>query len=74
MKKMYKKPEVESEDPAVAPVMQTTEDKRIKSLESKVSQLNEEVTQLRALIRSIGRDTRRQTADINNITTAIRNK
>lgn len=74
MKKMYtNKPTVVTENNQ--PVIQEQDDKkRIKTLEETVRRLSEQVTKLTAAQQLNSRQIRRQNTDINNVTTAIRNR
>ena len=49
-------------------------DKKIKMLDLKISRLAEEVSRIKTMVQLTSRQTRRQTTDITNLTTVVRNK
>ena len=58
----------------VEPPKQDTNEKRIKVLEAKVSRLVEELGRIRSMVQQSNRSVRRQTSDINNISTTLSNR
>jgi predicted nucleic acid-binding Zn-ribbon protein len=75
MKKMYaKKPTDHAEDKLDSATKNGTDEKQIKALEENVRRLNEQVAKLTAAQQLSSRQIRRQNTDINNVTTALRNK
>ena len=62
------------DDAKVEPPKQDTNEKRIKVLEAKVSRLMEELGRIRAMVQQSNRSVRRQTSDINNISTTLSNR
>jgi hypothetical protein len=66
---MYNAPKTEmitAEDDSV--------EKKIKMLDLKISRLAEEVNRIKSMVQLTSRQTRRQTTDITNLTTVVRNK
>jgi len=76
MTKMYtNKPLVEQPETEVQLAHERDHDhKRIKQLESKVSQLAEQVAKITEALQLNSRQIRRANTDINNLTTVIRNR
>ena len=62
------------DDAKVEQPKQDTNEKRIKVLEAKVSRLVEELGRIRVMVQHGNRSVRRQTSDINNISTTLGNR
>lgn len=75
MKKMYtNKPLIDIADMDTAASSNMDDKKRIRFLEDKVRHLAEQVNRMGAALALNGRQLRRQNTDINNISTAVRQK
>jgi len=75
MKKMYtNKPMIDTESLLEAAPSNTDSEKRVKVLEEKVRMLSEQLHKMATALELNSRQLRRQNTDINNVTTAIRNK
>ena len=75
MKKMYAaKTTTDAEDNIDTNAKPATDEKKIKTLEEAVRRLSEQVAKLTATQQLSSRQIRRQNTDINNVTTALRNK
>jgi predicted nucleic acid-binding Zn-ribbon protein len=73
MKKMYTSNTEDSTVDANRTVI-LDDKKRIKNLEDTVRQLSEQVNKLASALAMNSRQIRRQNTDINNVTTAVRNR
>jgi septal ring factor EnvC (AmiA/AmiB activator) len=75
MKKMYtNKPMIDTESLLEAAPSNTDSEKRVKVLEEKVRMLSEQIHKIASTLSLNSRQIRKQNTDINNVTTAIRNK
>lgn len=75
MKKMYtNKPMIDTESLLEAAPSNTDSEKRVKVLEEKVRMLSEQIHKIASTLSLNSRQIRKQNTDINNVTTAVRNK